>query len=51
MRRIILAAWLAAVPLAPAMAQVQLSINLGGYPALQPVPGYPVYYAPGVNTN
>ena len=51
MRRIIMAAWLSLVPLAPAMAQVSLSINLGGYPALQPIPGYPVYYAPGVNTN
>ena len=51
MRRIMMAAWLALVPLAPAMADVSLSINLGGYPALQPIPGYPVYYAPGVNTN
>ena len=51
MRRIMMAAWLLLVPLAPAMAQVQLSINIGGYPSLQPIPGYPVYYAPGVNTN
>ena len=45
---------------APAMAQVginfsspgvSIGINLPAYPALQPVPGYPVYYAPGVNTN
>src|SRR4051812_13222731 len=44
----------------PALAQlsihydvpgVQIGVNLGGYPALQPIPGYPVYYAPGVNTN
>jgi hypothetical protein len=44
----------------PAMAQ--LSINFGGpgvsigvnlpvYPTLQRVPGYPVYYAPSLNTN
>ena len=45
---------------APAMAQlgirydvpgVRIGVNLGGYPALQPIPGYPVYYAPGVNSN
>jgi hypothetical protein len=51
MRRVILAVWLAAVPLAPAMADVRLSINLGGFPALQPIPGYPVYYAPAVDAN
>lgn len=51
MRRIMMAAWLLLVPLAPAMAQVQFSINIGGYPTLQPIPGYPVYYAPAVNTN
>jgi hypothetical protein len=46
--------------MAPAMAQVQLSIsspnvsvgfNLGHYPRLVQVPGYPVYYAPGENAN
>jgi len=45
---------------APAFAQlsihydvpgVRIGLNLGGYPALQPIPGYPVYYAPGVNAN
>jgi len=44
----------------PAMAQlsinfaspgVRIGINLPVYPTLQRVPGYPVYYAPGVNTN
>ena len=44
----------------PALAQLsiqfnvpaaQIGVNLGGYPELQRVPGYPVYYAPGVNTN
>ena len=44
----------------PALAQLSLrydipgariGLNLGGYPALQPIPGYPVYYAPGVNSN
>jgi hypothetical protein len=29
----------------------QIGVNLGGYPEMQRVPGYPVYYAPGVNTN
>lgn len=53
MRRgpLLVAAWLSLVPLAPAMAQVSFSINLGAYPTLQPIPGYPVYYAPGVNAN
>ena len=45
---------------APAMAQVGFSfnspgisigINLPAYPTLQRVPGYPVYYAPSVNSN
>jgi hypothetical protein len=44
----------------PAMAQisinfaspgVRLGINLPVYPTLQRIPGYPVYYAPGVNSN
>lgn len=30
---------------------VSIGVQLGGYPALRPVPGYPVYYAPGVNAN
>ena len=45
---------------APALAQlsinynipgVSIGVNLGGYPTLQRIPGYPVYYAPGVNGN
>jgi hypothetical protein len=44
----------------PALAEVSIhfnipaasiGLNLGGYPTLQPIPGYPVYYAPGVNSN
>ncbi len=44
----------------PAFAQLSINfevpgasigINLPVYPALQRVPGYPVYYAPGVNSN
>jgi hypothetical protein len=62
-RSTLLAVGLAAGLAAPtAFAQVSFSlnydvpgtrigVNLGGYPALQPVPGYPVYYAPGVNAN
>ena len=30
---------------------VSIGINLPVYPTLQRIPGYPVYYAPGVNTN
>jgi len=46
--------------LSPAYAQlsihygtpgVSIGINLPVYPQLQRVPGYPVYYAPGVNSN
>ena len=46
--------------LSPAFAQlsihfgtpgVSIGINLPVYPQLQRVPGYPVYYAPGVNSN
>ena len=58
--RAILALSLALGCAAPAMAQlsinynipgVSIGVNLGGYPSLQRIPGYPVYYAPGVNTN
>ena len=30
---------------------VQIGINIPLFPSLVPVPGYPVYYAPGVGTN
>ena len=42
-----------AFSLTPAVARVDVSIgiNLGGYPTLDLIPGYPVYYAPGVNSN
>ena len=30
---------------------VSIGINLPVYPRLQPIPGYPVYYAPGINYN
>jgi hypothetical protein len=37
--------------IAPATAQVSIGINLSLYPELVRVPGYPVYYAPQVNSN
>jgi hypothetical protein len=30
---------------------VNIGVNLPSYPRLVPVPGYPVYYAPGVDSN
>lgn len=52
---------LAVTAVAPAAAQqvtinfsqpgVSIGINVGEYPRLQRVPGYPVYYAPNVGTN
>jgi hypothetical protein len=37
----------------PAMSQVHVNIGIDipMYPSLQRVPGYPVYYAPGINSN
>jgi len=34
-----------------AVSEVHISINLGAFPDLQPVPGYPVYYAPQMDSN
>ena len=61
MRRFLIAVLACAGLLAaPAYAQVSLNfgapgvnigLNLGAYPNLVPVPGYPVYYAPGVDGN
>ncbi|MGZ5049274.1 MAG: hypothetical protein ACXWBI_18520 [Usitatibacter sp.] len=60
MRRALIALSLAASTLTPVFAQlsinfnspgVSIGVNLGSYPTLQPIPGYPVYYAPGVNSN
>jgi hypothetical protein len=52
---LVVAGLLLVAPLAPVSAQaaasVSIGINLGAYPRLVPVPGYPVYYAPGVNSN
>jgi hypothetical protein len=52
--------WMLVVPIAPAEAQVSIGIalpnvsigvNLPLYPDLEPIPGYPVYYAPRVDAN
>jgi hypothetical protein len=41
--------WLSMV--IPAAAQVSIGINIQAYPELDRVPGYPVYYAPQMNSN
>jgi hypothetical protein len=55
---IALCLWLGST--APALAQlsvyfggpgISIGVNVPVYPTLQRVPGYPVYYAPGLNTN
>jgi hypothetical protein len=53
MRYAVIAVWLALCPVASAVAAVNVSIgiNIPTYPRLVPVPGYPVYYAPGVDSN
>ncbi len=59
-RRAPLALWLLLGCITPAFAQLSINfslpgasigINLGGFPTFQRVPGYPVYYAPKVNSN
>jgi hypothetical protein len=60
MKRLIVALGIALAGIGPAAAQVtfgyssgpvSIGINVPVYPQLTPVPGYPVYYAPGVATN
>jgi len=50
---LVVAGLLLLAPAAPAYSAVGVSIgiNLGAYPRLVPVPGYPVYYAPGIDSN
>jgi hypothetical protein len=59
-RNAMIAAGLMLASAGPALAQFSMNfdvsgssigINLSSYPQLQPIPGYPVYYAPGVNSN
>ncbi|MES2149617.1 MAG: hypothetical protein V4508_07465 [Pseudomonadota bacterium] len=53
MRKILTLLSLTACLSAPALAQVsvQIGIDVPVYPLLQPVPGYPVYYAPQLRAN
>jgi hypothetical protein len=60
MRTRLAAFWMLLCAMAPAAAQVSIGIgfpnvsigiNLPLYPELVPVPGYPVYYAPRLNSN
>jgi hypothetical protein len=60
MRYLFVVSWVLLSPLTSAVAQVSIGIglpnvsigiNLPVYPQLVVVPGYPVYYAPGVDSN
>ena len=60
MRKALIVLWMLLVPITTASAQVSIGIGLPGisiginlpvYPQLVPVPGYPVYYAPQLNSN
>jgi hypothetical protein len=53
MRSGLIALWLLLCSIPPAFAQlsVNIGIDLPAYPSLVRVPGYPVYYAPQVNSN
>ena len=60
MRLLLVAIWLGLTPLTSALAQVTIQFNLPGvsigvvqpaYPRLVQVPGYPVYYDPGADSN
>ena len=42
---------LAQVSIGIGLPSVSIGINLGGYPDLVPMPGYPVYYSPRVDSN
>ena len=48
-RRVVV--WMLLWWVSSATAQISIGINLSFYPELVPVPGYPVYYAPGLNSN
>ena len=60
MRYVLIVLWMLFGSVTPAMAQISIGIGLPGvsiginfpiYPDLVPVPGYPVYYAPRLNSN
>lgn len=59
-RRAAIALCLSLGCMTPVMAEVSITypipgvsfgLNLGGYPVLQRIPGYPVYYAPRLDRN
>lgn len=50
MRSVIVACMLL-VACGPAVAQASIGITVGAFPALVAVPGYPVYYAPQLDSN
>jgi hypothetical protein len=60
MRKYLVVFWLLLIPVAPATAQISvgfgfsdgnIGISLQLYPELEQVPGYPVYYAPRLDSN
>jgi hypothetical protein len=51
MRKLLFALLLTLGSVAPAMAAVDLNLNLGAVPRMVAIPSSPVYYAPGLNTN
>jgi hypothetical protein len=51
MRSAVVFVWMLLGMCAPVVAQVSIGINLSLYPDLVPVPGYPVYYAPQLDSN
>jgi hypothetical protein len=51
MRKLLFTLLLTLCPVAPAMAAVDLNLNLGAVPQMVAIPSSPVYYAPGLSTN
>ena len=51
MRYLLIVLWMLLGSLTSAIAQVSIGIHVQLFPDLVRVPGYPVYYAPGLRTN
>ena len=51
MRSAVVIIWMLLGACAPTAAQVSIGTNFPVYPDLVPVPGYPVYYAPQLDSN
>jgi hypothetical protein len=51
MRSALVVVWMLFGTCVSAAAQISIGINLPLYPELVPVPGYPVYYAPQLDSN